>query len=203
MKDIAPDFPFESHFLSVRGSRMHYLDEGDGEPMLLLHGNPTSSYLWRKIIPFLTPFARVIAPDLIGMGRSGKPEIDYRFFDHLAYLEEFIRRLGLERVTLVMHDWGSALGFHYARRNESNVRALAFMEAILGPISSWGRMPENFLRIFKRFRTPEVGWDLIVNQNYFVERVLPGSVVHELTEEEMGQYRRPFEDPASRVPVWR
>ena len=203
MQKISSEFPFTSRFVEVNGSQMHYIDEGEGDPILFLHGNPTSSYLWRNIIPHVTGQARVVAPDLIGMGKSDKPEIDYRFLEHSSYVDGFIEALGLENITLVIHDWGSALGFHYARRHEDNVKAIAFMEAILAPVASWDQFPADFQSLFKMFRTPEVGWNMIVNQNFFVEKILPGSVVRSLTEEEMNRYREPFLDVNSRKPLWR
>lgn len=182
---------------------MHYVDEGEGDPILFLHGNPTSSYLWRNIIPHVTKMGRAIAPDLIGMGKSDKPDIDFRFLEHAEYVDGFIEALGLENITLVVHDWGSALGFHYARRHEDNVKAVAFMEAILAPVPSWDAFPEDFQQLFKMFRTPEVGWNMIVDQNFFIEQILPGAVVRSLTESEMNRYREPFTDVASRKPLWR
>ncbi len=202
-QEISPDFPFESNCVEVLGSNMHYIDEGAGDPILFLHGNPTSSYLWRNIIPHVTPLGRAIALDLIGMGKSDKPAIEYRFFDHVKYVEGFIEKLGLKNITLVIHDWGSALGFYYAMRHESNVKGIAFLEAILAPMPGWEMLPESVREMFQAFRTPEVGWDLIVNQNVFVEQVLPGAVVRELTEAEMNRYRAPFSEPASRKPLWR
>jgi len=199
---IAADFPFELHFVEVLGSKMSYVDEGEGDPILFIHGNPTSSYLWRNVIPHLTDDARVIAVDLIGMGESDKPDIEYRFFDHVKYLDGFIEELGLENITLVIHDWGSGLGFHYASRHESNIKGIAFMEAILAPIT-WEDFPEDFRETFQAFRTPDVGRDLIINQNVFIEQVLPGSIVRKLSEEEMNHYRKPFLEPSSREPVWR
>lgn len=201
--EIAAAFPFTPHYIEVRGSRMHYVDEGAGKPVLFLHGNPTSSYLWRNIIPHVSPSNRCVAPDLIGMGKSDKPDIDYRFFDHLEYVQGFIEALGLEDVILVIHDWGSALGFYYAMHHEDNVRGLAFMEAILAPVPDWGDWPEPARRAFQGFRTPDVGWDLIVNRNFFIERILPASVVRPLSEEEMDHYREPYLDPPSRKPLWR
>lgn len=201
--EISADFPFGHRYVEVHGSTMHYIDEGEGEPIVFLHGNPTSSYLWRNIIPYVTSLGRAIAPDLIGMGRSDKPDLDYRFIDHSRYVEGFIEALGLQRITLVLHDWGSALGFHYARTHDDNIRAMAFLEAILMPIESWSRMPEKFQRIFKQFRTPEVGWELIVEQNFFVERILPASIVRQLSAEEMDYYREPYRETASRKPLWR
>jgi haloalkane dehalogenase len=199
---ISAEFPFESRYVEVEGSRIHYIDEGAGDPMLFLHGNPTWSYLWRNIIPYAAQVGRAVAPDLIGMGKSDKPKIEYRFFDHFRYVEGFIEALRLRNITFVIHDWGSALGFHYMARREGNVKGLAFMEAILRPLK-WADFPEQARGMFQAFRTPEVGWDLIANQNAFVERVLPGSVVRKLTEVEMNRYREPFRDPSSRTPVWR
>src|SRR3954464_10797213 len=184
--------------IDVHGSRMHYVEEGEGPSVLFLHGNPTSSYLWRNVIPHVSGGARCIAPDLIGMGRSDKPDIDYRFVDHARYLDGFIEALGLGDVVLVLHDWGSGLGFHWARRHADRVRGLAFMEAILAPVSSWDAFPEGARQMFQAFRTPEVGWDLICKQNVFVEQALPGSVVRKLSDEEMDAYRAPFPDEASR-----
>lgn len=201
--DISAAFPFESHYIEVNGSNLHYIDEGSGDPILFLHGNPTSSYLWRNVVPHLTPLGRAIALDLIGMGKSDKPDIEYRFFDHVEYMEGFIEKMGLENVTLVIHDWGSALGFYYAMRNESNVKAIAFMEAIVAPVPHWEAFPAGARELFQSFRTPDVGWDMIVNQNMFVEQILPGAVMRALTDEEMDHYREPFVDPGSRKPIWR
>ena len=136
MITISSAFPYQSRFVEVLGSRMHYVEEGVGAPMLFLHGNPTWSYLWRNVIPHVSPHARCIAPDLIGMGHSDKPAIEYRLVDHIRYLEGFIDALALRDLTLVVHDWGSALGFDYAFRHQERVRAIAFMEAITRP-STW------------------------------------------------------------------
>ena len=200
---ISTDFPFTSRYVEVAGSRIHYVEEGEGDPILFLHGQPTSSYLWRNIIPHVTSLGRAIAPDLIGMGKSDKPDIEYSFFDHVKYVEGFIEKMGLKNITLVIHDWGSALGFYYAMRHPENLKGLAFMEAILAPIPSWDGFPEEIKEMFQAFRTPEVGWDLIVNQNIFVEQVLPGLVAREMSQAEMDHYREPFIEPSSRKPVWR
>ena len=194
--------PYESKFVEVEGSRIHYVEEGSGDPILFIHGNPTSSYLWRNVMPHLTSDARCLALDLIGMGRSDKPALDYRLVDHARYVDGFIAALGLERLTLVLHDWGSALGFHYARRHEENVRGIAFMEAIVRPLT-WDEWPRTVRGLFQQFRTPEIGWDLVVNRNAFVEQVLPGAVMRKLSDAEMARYREPFADPATRRPVWR
>ena len=149
--------------IAVLDSTMHFVDEGAGDPIVFLHGNPTSSFLWRKVIPGLTTEGRCLAPDLIGMGKSGKPEIDYRFFDHARYLDAWFDNLGLDRVTLVGHDWGAALGFHWASRHEDRVAAIAFMEAIVRPIT-WEEFPEIARALFQAFRTPLMGEQLILEQ---------------------------------------
>lgn len=199
---ISPDFPYKPNYLEVHGSKIHYVDEGSGEPILFLHGNPTSSYLWRNIIPHVTSVGRCIAPDLIGMGKSDKPDLEYRLFDHVPYVEGFIEKMGLRNITLVIHDWGSALGFHYAMRHEENLKGIAFMEAIITPLT-WESFPADFKEVFQAFRTPGVGWDMIVNQNLFIEQILPGAIVRKLSEEEMNHYREPYQEPGSRKPLWR
>ena len=201
--EISAAFPFESRYVDVLGSKMHYVDEGSGDPFLLLHGQPTSSYLWRNVIPHLTGLGRCIAPDLIGFGKSDKPDIEYRFFDHAKYLSACIEALGLENITLVIHDWGAGLGLYYAREHPSNIKAIAMMEPVLASVPTWEDFPADFQEVFRGFRTPEVGWDMLVNQNMFVEGILPGAIVRDLTDEEMNVYRKPFLDPAHRKPLWR
>jgi len=201
-QEISAAFPYESKYADVRGSKMHYVEEGSGDPVLFLHGNPTSSYLWRNIIPHLSPVGRCIAPDLIGMGKSDKPDIEYRFVDHAKYVDGFIEALGLKNITLVIHDWGSALGFHYARRNESNVKAIAFMEAIVRPLT-WAEWPEQAKGMFQAFRTPGMGEQVIMDNNMFVEATLPGAILRKLSDEEMNRYREPYPDRESRRPLWR
>ncbi len=202
-EEISAAFPFESKFLEVRGSKMHYVEQGEGDPILFLHGNPTSSYLWRNVIPHMSGHGRCIAPDLIGMGKSDKPDLEYRFFEHANYVEDFIDALGLSNITLVIHDWGSGLGFHYAALQPDRIKAIAFMEAIVLPVPSWDTFSSDFKEIFQSFRTEKVGWDLIVNKNFFVEKILPSGVVRELTEEEMNVYREPYLEPETRKPLWR
>jgi haloalkane dehalogenase len=186
--------------ISVLDSTMHYEQNGEGDPIVLLHGNPTSSFLWRNVIPGLVGEGRVLAPDLIGMGRSGKPDITYRFVEHARYLDALFDALALERVTLVGHDWGGALGFHWARRNPDRVAAMAFMETIVRP-TSWAEFPEAAREIFQGFRTPGTGEQLVLEQNMFVEAVLPGAMLHQLTLGEMDEYREPFREPSHRLPT--
>lgn len=188
--------------LPVLDSTMAYRESGAGEPIVFLHGNPTSSYLWRNVIPRLESEGRCLAPDLIGMGRSGKPAIDYAFADHARYLDAWFDALDLRNVTLVIHDWGSALGFNWARRHADRVAGIAFMEAIVRPLA-WSEWPDASRELFRSFRTPGVGETLIFEKNVFLERVLPGSIRRRLTDEEMNAYREPFRDSASRRPMWR
>ena len=197
---ISPDFPFESKFVTVHGSKMHYVEQGDGDPVVFLHGNPTSSYLWRNVIPHVAPHARCIAPDLIGMGKSDKPSMPYRFKDHSWYVEGFIDGLGLTNVTLVVHDWGSALGFHYARRHEDNVKALAFMESIVKP-SRWEEFPKGFKVGFKMLRSPGIGWFMISVMKFFHKKLMPQTIVRKLSDEEIRRYAEPYPTVGSRKPV--
>jgi len=201
-QSISSEFPFKSKYIDIYGSNIHYIDEGSGDPILFLHGNPTSSYLWRNIIPHLTSCGRCIAPDLIGMGKSGKPDIDYRFVDHSKYVESFIDKMELKNITFVIHDWGSALGFHYAMRHEDNIKGIAFMEAIIKP-AMWDDFPKDFKMGFRLFRTPLIGWLMIAGMNIFVEKILPKAIVRSLPEKEKNYYREPYKNIRSRKPLWR
>jgi len=199
------DFPFTSKFVEVLGSRMHYIDEGEGDPILFLHGNPTSSYLWRNVIPFLKNQGRAIAVDNIGFGKSDKPDIGYTFAEHRRYLEAFIAKLGLKNITLVIHDWGSALGFDYASRNAANVKGVAFMEAIVPPVfpmESYEKMGPQMGPLFRAMRDPVKGPKMIIEKNMFIEELMPNAgVMRSLSEVEMNAYRAPFLDPATRKPI--
>jgi haloalkane dehalogenase len=192
--------------LSVLGSTMAYREAGpkDAPVALLLHGNPTSSYIWRNIIPHVAKVAHCIAPDLIGFGQSGKPDIAYRFEDHARYLDAFIAAAGVSSAYLVVQDWGTALAFHLAARRPDFVRGLAFMEFIR-PIPTWDEFTRGSSArgIFRKFRTPGEGEQLILEENAFVERILPGAIIRKLTDEEMRVYRAPFPTPQSRLPTWR
>ncbi len=201
--EISAEFPFKKKVLTVGGSDMRFVDEGDGRPIVFLHGNPTSSYLWRNIIPYAPEGYRAIAPDLIGMGDSGKPDIDYTFAEHAAHLDGLLAQLDLQDAILVVHDWGSALGMRYARLNPERVSALVFMEAIVPPVlpAKFDEMPKQLADFFRLMRSDE-GADLVLNQNFFVEVTLPQfGVMRKLTDEEMDAYRRPFPTPDSRRPT--
>jgi len=190
--------------VAVLDSTMAYREAGnpDSPTVLFLHGNPTSSYIWRNIIPLIAPVAHCIAPDLIGFGQSGKPDIEYRFFDHVRYLDAFLDKAGISSAYVVAHDWGSALAFHLAARRPKFVKALAFMEFIR-PMPTWDDFHADAVETFQKFRTPGVGERMILDENVFVEGVLPGATVRKLTEEEMAVYRAPFPTPESRRPTWR
>jgi haloalkane dehalogenase len=185
---------------------MTYHERGEGAPVLLLHGNPTSSYLWRDVIPELEGLGRLIAPDLIGMGDSAKlpnPGPDtYRFTTHRQYLDAFIDTVigPSESIVFVLHDWGSALGFDWANRHRDRVRGIAYMEAIVRPVAAWDEWSPQATPIFQGFRSDK-GEAMILDRNMFVERVLPGSVLRKLTEAEMTEYRRPFLQREDRWPT--
>ncbi|MBW2312589.1 MAG: haloalkane dehalogenase [Deltaproteobacteria bacterium] len=191
--------------ISVKGKTMAYVEVGEGAPIVFLHGNPTSSYLWRNVIPHLEGQGRCIAPDLIGMGDSEKLEDSgpdrYRFVEHREYLDGVLDALDVSSdVTFVIHDWGSALGFDWANRHRDAVRGIAYMEAIVKPMS-WDQWPEMARPLFQGFRSP-AGEEMVLEKNIFVDNVLPASVLRGLTDEEMAVYRRPFAEPGeSRRPT--
>jgi haloalkane dehalogenase len=203
---ISADERYEKQGVEVLGKRMAYVEVGAGEPIVLLHGNPTSSYLWRNIIPHLEGLGRCIAPDLIGMGDSEKLESSgpdaYRFVEHRRYLDGLLERLGVtSNVTLVIHDWGSALGFDWANRHRDAVRGIAYMEAIVAPIESWDDWPPPVRPVFQGFRS-EQGEEMVLEKNMFVEGVLPGAILRQLEPAELEEYRRPFATPGeSRRPT--
>jgi haloalkane dehalogenase len=189
--------------VAVLDTEMSYVDTGKGDPIVFLHGNPTSSYIWRNIIPFVSDYGRCLAPDLVGMGQSGKsPANAYRFVDHARYLDAWFEALNLtSNVTLVVHDWGSALGIHRAVRLPEQIQAIAYMEAIASP-----RRWEDFgdaAPIFQALRS-EKGEQMVLDQNFFIEGVLPRGILRKLSDEEMAAYRAPFQTRESRLPtlVW-
>jgi haloalkane dehalogenase len=202
---MSPHFDVELPRVNVFDSTIAYREAGSPQAKtvaLFLHGNPTSSYIWRNIIPLVAPVAHCIAPDLIGFGQSGKPDIEYRFADHVRYLDAFIANMGIASAVVIAQDWGTALAFHLAARRPEFMRALAFME-FTWPMPTWDDFHADARDTFQKFRTPGVGEQMILNDNAFIERVLPGATVRTLTDEEMSVYRAPFPTPESRRPTWR
>jgi haloalkane dehalogenase len=192
------DWQRSKSYADVLGRRMAYVEHGEGAPIVFLHGNPTSSFLWRSVIPQVASRGRCLAPDLIGMGDSDKLADpgpgSYRFVEQRDYLDAWFEAVeATEDVTLVLHDWGSALGFDWAARHPDAVKAIAYMEAIVCPVG-WDDWPEAARGIFQAFRSP-AGEEMILERNLFVEAVLPASVQRQLTDEEMAEYRRPFARP--------
>lgn len=191
------NFASSKKYVEVLGKGMAYTEAGRGDPIVFLHGNPTSSYLWRNVIPPVTGHGRCLAPDLIGMGDSDKRDDSgphsYRFVEHRRYLDSWMETVGAtENVTLVGHDWGGALAFDWANRNRALVRGLVYMETIVCPVS-WDDWPEPARRIFGAMRSP-AGEEIVLKKNVFVERILPASVLNPLSEETMNEYRRPYTD---------
>jgi haloalkane dehalogenase len=183
----------------VLDREMAYIEVGEGDPIVFLHGNPTSSFLWRNVIPHLESFGRCIAPDLIGMGDSDKvPDSDsstYRFVEHRCYLDALLDALDVrQRVTLVIHDWGSGLGFDWANRHRDAVRGIAYMEAIVGP-QGWDHWDNMNMRPLLQALRSDAGEAMVLQDNFFIEKILPGAILRTLSAEEMAEYRRPFTEP--------
>ena len=195
--------PHPRRRIAVLDTEMSYVDTGEGDPIVFLHGNPTWSYLWRDVIPHVSALGRCLAPDLVGMGQSGKsPAGAYRFVDHARYLDAWFEALGLTRnVTLVVHDWGSALGFHRATRYPDQIKAIAYMEAIVMP-QRWESFGDA-ASVFRALRSPE-GEKMVLDGNFFVEGILPRSILRKLSAEEMAAYRAPFLAREARMPtlIW-
>ena len=196
---ISSDFKYSKSFTTINGKNLAYVDSGEGDPIVFLHGNPTSSYLWRNVMPHLEGMGRLIAPDLVGMGDSDKLDDSgpgrYTFIEHAEYLYALFDELDLNNVTLVIHDWGSALGFNWAALNPEKIKSIIYMEAITGPIESWDDWPEQARNIFQLFRS-DAGEELILEKNFFVERVFAGDVgMHRaLEKQELDAYIKPFEE---------
>jgi len=193
---MATTRPLDKKKIEILGHQMAYHERGEGDPIVLLHGNPTSSYLWRDVVPHLEGLGRCIVPDLIGMGdsqRLANPGPDsYRFVEHRRFLDALLDALGVhENVTLVIHDWGSALGFDWANRHRDAVRGIAYMEAIVSPVESWLDWPKPMQPVFKNLRS-DAGEEMILEKNMFIEAILPASIMRKLSNEEMNEYRKPF-----------
>jgi haloalkane dehalogenase len=204
-KSISEDFPYEMKRMKVRDSEMAYVDVGRGAPIVFLHGNPASSYLWRNIIPYAEPLGRCLAPDLIGMGQSGKSlRYAYKFLDHAAYLDSWLDSLDLKDIILVVHDWGAALGFYRACRYPEKIAGIAYMEAMVRP-RLWSDLPPGREPLFKTLRSSE-GEKIVLEDNFFIEKMLfEFGIIRKLTEREKAHYRAPFAEPGvSRLPtlIW-
>lgn len=198
---FSAEFEYTSRYVSINGHSLHYIDEGnaEGDTFLFLHGNPTSSYLWRNVMRYVKPHHRIVAVDNIGFGKSDQPrDLDYTFQTHYSYIEAFIEAMNLQDVILVIHDWGSVLGLNYAMENSGNVKGVAMMEALIPPT-----FPMENPGFFADFRSPETGRELLINQNMFIENILlTGTRTRTMTEAEKSVYREPFTDADSRFPIY-
>lgn len=202
--EISSEFPYEHQFIEILGSQMAYVDKGEGDPILFLHGQPTSSYLWRNIMPHVEGQGRIIAPDNIGFGRSDQPELDYTFGDHYRYIKAFIEQLDLQNITLVVHDWGSGLGLHYAAQHPENIKAIITMEALMAPVlpaASYEAMRPDVSGFFQMVREPEAGRKLIVEDNAWLEGFLPAFIARPLADKALKAYQSPFPTEKSRIQV--
>lgn len=193
-KGISEEFTYQSHYIDILGSKIHYIDEGQGSPILFLHGIPASSYVWRNIIPHLTPLGRCIAPDLIGMGKSEKPDIQYTIRDHIRYIDAFIEALHLKNLIIVMHGWGSLIGADYAMRHEKNCKGLVFYESFLKIFD-----PKDFSLALEEqlhiFESREHSGELEVHEGiYYIDKILPQEIMRPLTKKEINYYRQPFKE---------
>jgi len=191
LADMSAEFNYPSQYAQVYGSKIHYIEQGSGDPILFLHGIPTSCYLWRNIIPFLAPLGRCIAPDLIGLGRSDVPDISYTIEDHIRYIEEFINTKKLKNITFIMHGWGSLIGFDYAMRHSNNCKGMVFYEAFLRPLQGH----DLSLPYQEQLRELQAEVDTKgpeLNPTFFVDKLLPQSMLHHLTLEEMKHYQEPL-----------
>ncbi|MBX3708900.1 MAG: haloalkane dehalogenase [Gammaproteobacteria bacterium] len=190
---------YPSNFIEVLGSKIHYIEAGSGDPILFLHGIPTSCYLWRNVIPYLTSLGRCIAPDLVGFGRSDKPDILYTVYDHIEYIEALIKALDLKKMTIVMHGWGSIIGFDYAMRHEENCKGLVFYEAFLRSLNEDISLP--FQEQLISLQNVENVSDIVMNGSAFIDKIMPQNVMRQLTEEEMQNYREPFMGKGTGKPI--
>ncbi|PCI74181.1 MAG: haloalkane dehalogenase [SAR86 cluster bacterium] len=198
---FSAEFDYTSKYLTINGHSLHYIDEGneEGDTFLFLHGNPTSSYLWRNVMHYVKPHHRIVAVDNIGFGKSDQPrDLDYTFQTHYSYIEAFIEAMDLEDIILVIHDWGSVLGLNYAMENPGNVKGIAMMEALIPPT-----FPMEDAGFFANFRNPETGRELLITQNVFIENILlTGTQTRTMSDAEKDVYREPFTDVETRFPIY-
>lgn len=192
----------ESKYIDIKESTLHYLEQGSGDPILFLHGMPVSAHLWRHVMPHFADRARCIAPDLIGMGLSGKPDIDYTVFDHIDYIEAFIQTLDLHNITLVVHGWGSVIGLECARRDPARFKALVCFESHLRPVTDWNMLSLPVQELGSLLQRPEAAYQAVMEENYLIRKLLPQGVIRKLSEEEIAVYEAPFPTIESRKPLW-
>ena len=196
-------FPFQSKFMKVKASRIHYIDVGEGDPIVFLHGVPASNYIWRNIIPHLSCHARCIAPDLIGMGKSAKPDIEYTIFDHIEYIKDFIDSLKLKNITLVLHGLGSIVGLYYALSNQKNIKAIAFYESYVHPVNDPSKLSLPVKHLLSMMQNEDGCYKAIVENNYFFKKLFPHAVLRKLDKDELAYYEAPFKKPEHRKPLWK
>ena len=201
-KNISSDFPFESRYVTVNDAEIHYIEQGEGDPILFIHGIPTSNYLWRNIIPDVSQYGRCIAPDLVGMGKSSKPDIAYSVFEQIIYINRFIEAMKLTNITLVVHGWGSVIGLDYAMRNQENIKGLVFYESHLRPAIDSDMLSLPVQQIASLLSNYDLSHEAIMQENYFITKFLPSCVLRQLTEEELKKYEEPFQTKESRQPLW-
>ncbi len=193
-----------SKFIKVKNSKIHYISAGDGDPIVFLHGIPASSYLWRNVIPVLAHKAYCVAPDLIGMGKSDKPNIKYTLDEHIQYFEDFVKALNLQNITLVVHGLlGSAIGFNYAMRNQDNIKAIAFYEAYMRTITDFKMLSLPMQQLlYPVLKKPEIGYKAVVEDNFLIEKLIPLNSINKLNAEVIDNYKQPFLSASDRVPLW-
>ena len=203
--EIPSTTKYTHEYVDILGSKMAYIDVGEGDPILFLHGTPTSSYLWRNVMPHLEGQGRLIAPDNIGFGKSDQPEMDYTFGDQYPYFEAFVEKLGLKNITLVVHDWGSGLGLHYARLHPENIKGIVTMEALMAPLlpaKTWEDYPKQKAKFSKMVRDPVLCRKLIIEENWFLEIAVPMAIVRPLDKATHEEYMKPFPTEKSRIQVF-
>jgi haloalkane dehalogenase len=200
---VSAECPFASKYAEVLGSKMHYIESGEGDPIVFIHGIPTSSYLWRNIIPYLNDYGRCIALDLIGCGKSDKlKSVAYTLDDHIRYVEAFIKNLNLQKITLVVHGWGSVIGLDYAAKYPENIRAIAFYESHIRPTMDWEMVSLPIQQLISAVQAPDGGYDKIVNSDYFIDTVFQSGILRKLSTDELTQYKEAFSTAESRQLIW-